>query len=658
MRASAWRRSKTLKAVGLGLSAALLIMGAQRLGWVANLERKSLDWRFRMFTEPKRASRDIVIIGLDDASFSSQDMLDNFGRWPWRRKLYAALVHYLNAWDARAIGIDLVFQGADPHTGDDALLAQALAERPDVVLAFDLNEGIFRETDPVEQRRRRGRPMGFAMKVDQRAPLFLDSYSGIDLPEEQFLKSSRIGCVTVQPDPDGPIRAVTPLFSFEGRFYPSFPLAIASLAADRKLETAIRPGPALDFNGHQIPLDRQGHELVHWYGPAYTYKHYSVWQVINSALEYEHGQKPDIPPESFKHKIVLIGPTAAGVSDLHPNAFSANFPGVELHATAIDNLLQGDFLRPADPWVGVAAIVGLALLMSAVVYALDSALIYTVVAASAGFAYLLAVSRFFTVQHLWVPLVGPLAAGGVAFIGSTVTRYATEGREKRRYRKTLTRYLSPQLVETIMADFNWESLRAEKRTLTVLFCDIRGFTSISEQYPPETVVATLNEHLNMAVSVIFKYRGTLDKFVGDCVMAFWGAPLPQPRHAELAARAALEMIAGLEALNQKWLREGRPTLKIGVGINTGEMLFGNIGSEQRMDFTVIGDAVNLGSRLESATKELQASVVISDATYQQIREVAQVRPLGEISVKGKTNRIAVYELLGVADAGPVKEAAL
>ena len=212
-------------------------------------------------------------------------------------------------------------------------------------------------------------------------------------------------------------------------------------------------------------------------------------------------------------------------------------------------------------------------------------------------------------------------------------------------------------METILQDFSWESLRAEKRTLTVLFSDIRGFTSISEKLPPEIVIKTLNEHLNIMVSVIFKNHGTLDKFVGDCVMAYWGAPLPQPNHAELAARAALEMIEGLEKLNQKWQSEGRPTLKIGVGINTGEMLFGNIGSEQRMDFTVIGDSVNLGSRLESATKELHASIVVSDATYQLIRDLAEVRPLGEISVKGKEHKILVYELLGMKDSVQVREAA-
>jgi adenylate cyclase len=294
--------------------------------------------------------------------------------------------------------------------------------------------------------------------------------------------------------------------------------------------------------------------------------------------------------------------------------------------------------------------------MAAVVYLFNSALVYTLTSLLVGLIYFAAVCALFSRANLWVPMMGPLAAGTLAFTGSTLTRYATEGREKRRYRKTLLKYLSPQLVETIMEDFSWASLHAEKRLLTVLFSDVRGFTTFSEKYPPETVVATLNEHLNMMVTVIFKYQGTLDKFVGDCVMAFWGAPLAQPNHAELAARAALEMIEELEKLNQKWQSEGRPTLKIGVGVNTGEMLFGNIGSEQRMDFTVIGDSVNLGARLESATKELCASIVISEATYQRIRHLAQVRPLGEISVKGKEQKIVVYELLGMGSAVPLQEA--
>ena len=654
-----WAKSKVLQAVALGLASGLLVLGAERLGWLETLERKSLDWRFRAFTQERRASRDIVIIALDDTSFGSQGMLDNFGRWPWRRKHYAGLVHYLNESGARVIGLDLVFQGADPHAGDDAILAQALAERPSAVLAYALNMGTFRETDPAAQERLHKSLSPFAFQVSQQVPLVLRTYSGIDLSQEEFLRpAAGMGCITIQSDPDGPVRAVMPLFRFGDDFYLSLPLAVAARALGKKPELAVTLGPTLEFAGRKVPLDERGRMLVRWYGPAYTYKHYSVWKVFNSALAYENGARPEIPPEAFKGKIVLIGATAASAADVRSTAFSPAYPGVEINATVIDNLLQGDFLRAAAGCWAVVAILLLALLMAGVVYLFRSALLYTLVALLVGLAYFAGVCALFRGQNLWAPMVGPLAAGVVAFTGSTLTRYATEGREKRKYRKTLLKYISPQLVETIMQDFNWAGLRAEKRNLTVLFSDIRGFTSISEKLPPEAVVATLNEHLNMMVSVIFKHHGTLDKFVGDCVMAFWGAPLAQANHAELAARAALDMIEGLEKLNRKWQSEGRPTLQIGVGVNTGEMLFGNIGSEQRMDFTVIGDSVNLGSRLESATKELHATIVISDATYQQIRDKAQVRPLGEISVKGKSQKIVVYELLGITDAAKAKEAAL
>ena len=653
-----WAESKVARALSVGLVSALLVLGANRLGWLRTPENQSLDWRFRNFLQKGHASPDIIIVALDDQSFDSEEMLENFGRWPWRRKLYAGLVHYLREWGARAVALDVIFQGADPHAGDDDQFAEVLKEAPDSVLAFSLNKGNFREKDPAVRAKLKQLLTRYVVPVPPASQLPFPTYTGIDMPSTQLLDTrTRIGCVTVQADADGLFRRVMPLFQFRDHVYPSFPVAIAALASGHGGQTSIGAagGSTLTFAGHSVPLDSEGRMMIRWYGPAYSYKRYPVWEVFNSAMAYEQDQKPMIPPSTFKGKIVLIGPTAVGVSDLHPNAYSANYAGVEIHATVIQNLMQGDFLHTARPSVGSIAIVGMALLMAGVVYLFNSAVLYTLLAMGGTLLYTGIICWLFRRESLWVPLVGPLVAGTTAFVGSTLTRYATEGREKRKYRKTLMKYLSPQLVETIMADFNWASLRAEKRTLTVLFSDVRGFTTFSEKNTPETVIATLNEHLNMMVSVIFKYQGTLDKFVGDCVMAFWGAPIHQENQAELAACAALEMIEGLEKLNQKWQNEGRPTLKIGVGINTGEMLFGNIGSEQRMDFTVIGDSVNLGARLESATKELHASIVVSDSTYQLIRSHAQVRPIGEISVKGKEEKITVYELLGMAGANPLKE---
>jgi CHASE2 domain-containing sensor protein len=275
-----WGKSKPVQAVALGLASGLLVLAAERLGWLDTLEHKSLDWRFSVFTQKGHASPDIVIIELDDNSFGSQDFLDNFGRWPPRRKLYAGLVHYLNECGARVIGLDLVFQGADPHAGDDALLAQALAERPSAVLAFTLNMGTFRETDPAAQEKRLA---PFALHFSPQVPLALKPYSGIDLSQDEFLRAApHMGCITVEPDPDGPVRTVMPLFRFRDEYYPSFPLALAALSLGQKPALSVTPGPALDFAGRKAPLDEQGRLLVRWYGPTYTtYRHYSVWKVFN-----------------------------------------------------------------------------------------------------------------------------------------------------------------------------------------------------------------------------------------------------------------------------------------------------------------------------------------------------------------------------------------
>ena len=652
-----WVKSKLFQAIALGLASGLLVLGANSLGWLDTMESKSLDWRFRNFTPVGRASKDIVIIVLDDTSFTAPDMLENFGRWPWRRKFWALIVDYLHQCGAKVIGIDMTFEGKDPHEGDDGLFADVLKDKRDVILAMGMNQSTFVFPNQADQLAFEKRLEPFWWPVNQKISITFPHYSGVDLSEDAFLRGAAgAGSIALQQDPDGPTRTIAPLQQFHNHLYPAFSLALAAKFLGTHPNPATLVGPALEVLSRRVPLDPSGAMLIRWHGSEGTYRYISAWQVVNAALELDQGQKPDIPSETFRNKIVLIGPTATGVSDLHANPFTPHFPGVEIHATVIDNLLNGDFMKRARPVTTVIAILAMALLMSGLVYWFKSAFTYSVLGLTSGFVYLGAICWMFRSYNLWEPMVAPLAAGSLAFINSTLVQYATEGREKAKYRKTLMKYISPALVETIMSDKDRASLGSEKRNLTVLFSDIRGFTSISEKLPAEIVIKTLNEHLNMMVSVIFDHQGTLDKFVGDCVMAFWGAPLAQPNHAELAARSALAMIKGLENLNKKWQSEGRPTLQIGVGVNTGEMLFGNIGSEQRMDFTVIGDSVNLGSRLESATKELHASIVISDSTYQLIRDLAEVRPLGEISVKGKAQKIVVYELLGMTTASQVKEA--
>ncbi len=627
-------------------------------GALRAVENVAYDQRFRWLARPELASKDVVIIALDNSSFESSAMLDNFGRWPWRRNLYARLLWYLRQAPARAIGIDVLFAGASQNEDDDQQFAAQLAEKPDTVIAFSLSHSLG-STDPERPELRPN-----AWPVDNAACGVTIEYTGLDLPLARLSQKARaLGCVSVERDVDGHLRQAPLLFRYKGAYYPSFSLALtapllqpgpprASFECDRRVRVA----------GREIPLDAGGNALVYWYGPRpgteYAFPHYPVWQIHDSAFDLSKGEKPEIGPAVFKDKIVLIGPSATGIGDFHASPFSAAMPGPEYHATLISNQLQGHFVRPAGLHWALLAICLMGLGTSLVVWTFADWRVYTLVTIAFAAGYVAMNFWLFDARHISMVAVAPLAAAATSFAGGNLTRYVTEGREKKRYRATLMKYVSPQLVEAIMHNPRLAELHNDKLDLTVLFSDVRGFTSLSEKIPVDQLVATLNEFLNVMVEVIFQNGGTLDKFVGDCVMAIWGAPVRQENHAELAARTALKMMAALGHLNEQWRRQGRPELAIGVGINSGEMIFGNIGAERRMDFTVIGDNVNLASRLESSTKELKASIVISDATYQRIAGQAEVRDLGTIKVKGKDTSIRVYELLGMSRKGAESDASI
>jgi len=693
-------------AVILGGAVVALVCALHLSGALAPLENIAYDARFRLLAQPGfadeiLASRDVVIVAIDNASFESPEMTENFGRWPWRRAFYAMVLQFLRAGGARLVAVDVTLAGRDPHllpgdppVPDDAALGEQLERSGNVVLAFSLTEspGLAASADDPAAAASR-----WEVRDDPAAAGAGRVYSGLDLPlRDLSARAGRLGSTTVRADADGVLRRAPLLFPYQPpgggplQHYPAFALAAMAGAEARArpsperqragsgAEVRNEPGPPADARGsdtfpnaarftqggawragwvqlgsRRAPADAGGHVLLYWYGPRepgyeYSFRHYPAWRVVNAAIALDSGETPELSPAEFKDKIVLLGPTAVGIGDFHPSPFFAATPGIEYQATLLSNLLQGHFVRPAG---GAWALLAIALLGAGTTFAVwrfADWRAYSAVTALLAAAYLAADLALFRAARLSLAQVAPLACVALSYTAGNLGRYLTEGREKRRYRQTLVKYVAPQLVDAIMANPRMAGLHNEKLVLTVLFSDVRGFTSISEKMPVEQLVGTLNELLNALVEVIFRNGGTLDKFVGDCVMAIWGAPVRQDNHAELAARSALEMQAALDALNQRWRAEGRPEMHIGVGVNTGEMVFGNIGSERRMDFTVIGDSVNLAARLESATKDLKASIVISQATYERIAHLADVRDLGTIHVKGKDVPIRVYELLGMS----------
>jgi len=384
------------------------------------------------------------------------------------------------------------------------------------------------------------------------------------------------------------------------------------------------------------PRDRM---LVDYAGPGGTFPQLPVVDLLTGK----------VAEGAIRGRIVFVGGTAAGIYDLRVTPTSPILPGVEKHANVAANILGRQFLRRPD-WVELVEAAGILFWPLFLAWLLPRLRPLVSLA-----SVLLCWGALFAAVHLtfraglWLPLVYPSLAMGLTFVGITVHQLLTEERQRLWIKRAFQRFVSPEVVERLVENPAALQFGGEVRSLTVLFSDIRDFTGYTERHPPQEVVQILREYLTRMVDQVIIHQGTLDKFIGDAVMAIFGAPVPLPDHAERACRAALAMIAELDTLQARWTAEGREPFRIGIGINTGDMVVGNLGSEQLFDYTVVGDGVNLGARLESLNKEYQTKVpiIISESTYEAAKEHLEVRRLGEVIVKGKTRPVVVYELQGL-----------
>jgi len=369
---------------------------------------------------------------------------------------------------------------------------------------------------------------------------------------------------------------------------------------------------------------------------------YSFYDVFYSQQQVIEGQPPGVDPARFKDRIVIVGATAAAVEDIFSTPFRGDASGPEVHATIIDGLLRNRSIARAPAVIDVLLVVA-AVVTVGVAGAFFNA--WLTGAVTVLFAVVLGwLSVMLFARGSWIPVVVPLIALALAYVGDLAWKYFVEGREKRQIKKLFSRYVSKDVYEQLVANPSLAALGGARRHMTVLFADIRGFTPMSEKGSPEDVVAQLNHWFTRMVAVVFAHRGTVDKFVGDMVMALYGAPLDDEDHADHAVQTALQMIATLHALNREWAAAGKTQLAIGIGINTGEMIAGNVGSESIMSYTVIGDAVNLGARLESLNKDYGTRIIISDATRRRLKGRYNLDPLGDVIVKGKTAPVAIFEV--------------
>jgi adenylate cyclase len=646
----------------VGLGATTIVLTAASL--LQTVELKTYDWRLARTARPSTARKDIVLVEIDE--YSLRNLQPNAGRWPWPRAVHSMLIDYLARAPARVVAYDVVFSDADTRTGfafggstlsgaeSDTMLADSIRAAGTVILPGDASY----DTDtPGVTIPSGGFPLDVPGIYELRGvlppfPLLADAASGL-------------GHNRVILDPDGPLRHVVPFVRTHHHALPSLGAAAAMRLAGIRPADVHLDGMLLRYGDRVMPLSRRDVKsdegttsylwgLVNFRGPALladlksrTYPTYRFFDLLYSEQQILEQVKPDIDPVAFRDKAVFVGVTAAGLFDVFETPFSnGKMPGLNIHAAVADDILSNRFMRPESAPVTLAVVLVMALAVGMIAAEIPAWWATTAtVAIVVAFAEI--VTRAFAVGY-WLNLSQPTLTAAFALFGGVGYQYFVEDREKRKMKRLFSQYVSRDVYQQLVSNPALARLGGQRRQMTVLFSDIRGFTTVSERGNPEEIVRTLNEYFTRMVDIVFDHRGTLDKFVGDMVMALFGAPLDDRDHAEHAVDAALEMVDALQRLNERWAADARPPLDMGIGINTGPMIAGNIGSEAIMSYTVIGDAVNLGSRLESLNKDYGTRIIISDATRAALPDRYVLRPLGEVVVKGKTQPVVIFEVVGRA----------
>ncbi len=665
-------RSRLLLAVVFGLAAGLAGLLLGQLSFFRIVESKLYDLDIRATVDPAHADPRIAIVEIDEISLRRLEPV--VGRWPWPRLVHAFVIDYLSRGPAAVVAYDVSLTDRDRRTGFDAGGTTWSGDESDRALVestraagnvIHLAEAVFEGATGASgvDRRLEAAPQGrYALDdtIDLR-PALSGPYAGLG-------EAARaLGHNVMLVDEDGPVRQIIPFVRRDGVFLPSLGVAAAQMAlgvpaGDVRVEGddivigATRlPAPQVEvprFDDQDGVATRGRRTRIRYRGPAIlpdgrtpTYRTYSFYDLFYSEQQLLEGQRPLVDPASFAGRIVFVGATAVGLRDVFavPLGETGAMSGPHIHANVADMVLSGRTVRRLGPWlcvllallVSVCARVAVLPARATIGLALAAALLVAV--------HLAAIAAFG--RGLWVPLV-PATIGWVLAVGGGFAyQYVIEGREKRQVRTLFSRYLSPDVYAQVMANPALAELGGQRREMSVLFSDVRGFTALSERGDPEALVAQLNEYFSRMVDVVFAHRGTLDKFVGDMVMALYGAPLDDEDHAEHAVATAVAMVRALDDLNARWESEGRPTLGIGIGVNSGEMIAGNIGSRQVRSYTVIGDAVNLGARLESLNKDYATRIIISDATRGRLRTAWPLRPLGSVVVKGKSVPVDIFEVV-------------
>jgi len=645
----ATQQKKWISGALVGGTVFLLALALHWSGWLTIVELKTLDHRFHRYADSTKAGNDIVLVAVDEAS------LEAYGRWPWPRDRHGYVVHYLKQAGVKAVVFDILFLEPDNAAEEfDEVFAEEMKVAGNVYLPFLMQDEHEPSADSTVSPAGLQKPSPDSLKkatiaLDEQEPRptgTLKTYAGEKLPTPLLAQAAHgLGYINLTPDIDGTTRRLPLLAQARDQTFMHITTAVARdlLTVDKATlrRRELQLGPVT------IPLTAEQEMVIDWHGTLENrvYPVYPIGAVLRSYTDMREGKPPLLDPALFRDKIVFVATTAAGTYDLRVTPLSPFAPGVLIHMSALDNILRHRHLQPASWWIFAASTLILTLATAWAFMLIQSQWVKAVAIGGLAIAYYGLAVHAFTSHGLWIDLAIPEGALAVSFAAAATVEYLTEGKQRRQLRTVFDKYMAAEVVDEIMRNPEAIRLGGEKKELSVFFSDVAGFTSISEKLDPETLVELLNKYLSAMTDVILRHRGNVNKYLGDGIMAIFGAPRGDPNHASLACFAALDSQSELAKRREQWKAEGQPEISARIGINSGWLVVGNMGSQARMEYTVMGDTVNLASRLEGANKFYDTLILLGPRTYELAALDIEAREVDLMRVKGKKEPVVVFELL-------------
>ncbi|MDD5645233.1 MAG: adenylate/guanylate cyclase domain-containing protein [bacterium] len=617
------------------------------LGPIKDLEKRIYDYKIGI-NAGKKISDNIRLIVVDDQSIRLGD-----SKWPWPWTNHAQILQFLSRTNPSAVGFDIRFEYYEKKkSGLDNIVyfSKLLNNRVVWPYYFKIKNGrgVFLYRDYIDEGTDLLTDI-FTVKMDKHALRGMLEADAAQLPVSEIADSGFLGFVNAPEDSDGVVRKLPMLINYSGKVYPSFMLAVLLKYLDKNPRDISVDGRNLFIKGTsvRIPVDKNYCMTVNFRGSLNDFKGDPAIQIIKADRQLSENMLPVVSPRDYSGKVVIYGAGITGGDDLGLIPVSSSkVPLLLVHANALNTVFEKDFIAEPSFLYGFLTAFAFSFMVG---YANIPNRFWVYIPLTVLSAcFFIAVSFcLFGVFNVYINTVVPYTAMNICFGGAVVYKYMAEARDKRYIKKILGRYISRNIMDMLLKDPSKLKLHGERKNMTVLFSDIRGFTAYCEKRNPDEVVPILNEYLDRMTKVIISHNGTLDKYIGDAIMAFWNAPVEQNDHARLAVLTAMDMLKELKSLRDDFTNKGMEVIDMGIGINTGPVMVGNMGSSQIYDYTVIGDNVNLASRVEGLTRKYPFGIIITETTYDCIKDEFEVNFLDEVAVKGKDKKVKIFCVKGI-----------